>query len=433
MKKALWVVVTVAMLAGCVSAPAVNDTTTLKASTTIAVATTRSATEAPLATACPVTVDPTVADELETEEPLPSLETKQPEPSPTPDEWLNTIWPLDPSEQNGSRFSSIAVTDGYVVYFRRDYEITNQIDSNGYSARYTKIYRYNKKTGKKQLVLNTKGIGYVFSMLLDKGGSLYIELSDNNYKDKPTRLYRVHNKKLTLLQNDINIIDDIRGDTILYSRELPSQDDTLLDQYEQISYNVATGEKKVTRGDNSNSIQSGYTDDFRLHFDAKADGTDLTIINLVDHIDTTFHINLQLIEPMDTFIYEKVLVILDWDREKQMSHIYQINLKTHTVQNVIPINGLIDDSTFYHGRWYLYSYKSDPTDESIYNEMISALDLSTGYVSFLASIKTSNEAGLYNVWIEAGCGFIWVYTRGGGDGSYLEFMEQIKIPTSWYR
>ncbi len=201
MKKALWVVVAVVVLAGCnVTQPPVANTGGSVTAPPAAVQITKALIPTPQATTEPATLEPTEETALETDavdddEPgFDEIDYEDPTTGPDAEPEFQEAGILDTSIQDGSRLSDVAVSNDLVTYYRMDVEFNSKKNDYRYDY-YTRIMRLDKKTGKCKEFLNTKGKGFIFDFYLHDDGSLYYVLGESICPEKPSRLCRYQKEK----------------------------------------------------------------------------------------------------------------------------------------------------------------------------------------------------------------------------------------------
>lgn len=410
MKRVLPIVLVVALLAGCgggagTAAPVAASELTPMVSGTAGFST-----------------SPMPTMKLSTSKPIAN---PVPSPSPTEDALSPVVeWILDAEKQDGSRLSDVAVTDGKTVYYRDDVYVEGIADDYEDDYTYTRIMQYDKKTKKSKELLNTKGMGFILQLYVDKNGILYYLLGESTCPDNPSSFLRVQNGQSIVLLNDVERID-YADDYCLYYYNMSNRKDSYgAVSYDYITYNFITGDKIITTDYNyDGNVPNSY---YKIEYSTRGEGADIQIFDLISDTKTQYYIDDNLINAYYPFVYKGVLYAVDYNENKQQSIIYRINPQDKKAALVGTVDGEISSSTFYQGKWYFYSSRDDGED-NVVDEMIQVYDLPSGEIS-LFSVGVLRTDHLDGVILEAGCGYIWASTCGGGDGLYYGSVEKIKIP-----
>lgn len=409
MKRVVVLIMAVMLLAGCAGGVTVMPTISAMPSQSASGTAKPTASPTPLPTTTP--------------EPSKPVITIAQTPSPMQDDSFTDVWVLDTNEQNGSRLSGVAVTDGKAVYYRSDVGFNSNKDDYRYDY-YTRIMKYDPKTGKSNELLNTKKKGFIFNLYLRENGTLYYTMGENICPDKPLCLYRYQGGKSTLLQKDISSVLYAVDDVIYYKYDVNVGNYSNTSQY--FSYNLVSGDKTTIPVDETVYYRFPY-EKYRIMYCIKNDGTDFKIIDYNKDKQTLCHIKEKLIGAREAFIYNGTLFIVDYDEDKQQSTIFKISLDQNIVLSAITINGDVDDEEFYQDKWYFYTSRENK-DEAVIDERLNIYDLSSGKITLLTKLNIKNGNHLTWANIEAGCGYIWVYCGAGGDGLYYDFIQRVKIP-----
>lgn len=406
MKKGLLIAIFLFLLSGCTHTPIQTQVSTVVESGTPSpsAGSTMEATPSLLPTHSPTAL-------LSSDTPQPTeIITAGPEdigdlePSPVQDDsFIDIPLVLDADEQDGRRLSEVAVSDGKVVYYRKDSYFDSK--KGGYLFDYfTKIMKYNKASEKSTEIYSSKNKGFVLNLLIDSMGALYYTLAENICPDKPMCLYRYANGKSTQLLNDIDYILCLENDKLYYHKTNNELDTSI------VCYDLITGKKSSSYMLIKYAIEY-ITGDF---------GTKFLIENMQNGKQVECHISDDLDHIQLAFIYSNNLFVVEEDSENQSSMMFRIDIDNNSIQSSYKIKGYIDGSVFYKDIWYFTTY-----DYSVDAPMLMAYNLMTNKITKIKDTKTGD--GNFHS-LEAACGYIWVYWRGGGDGFYSGFVEKVKIP-----
>ncbi len=409
MKKALWVVVAVVMLAGC-SMETTTNPITEKPSSLLTVSPTIFAIVSTSANAVNLsTLEPTL-DEQDLSTPFPSTTTQHE---------YSYLWSVDAGEMEGRRLSDVAVSDGRFVYYLDNVEYKSGKDDYRYDY-YTIIKKYDARTGKNKVLLSTKGKGFVFKLLIDSNGTLYYVMAENIAPDVPMQLYRFQSGKSILLQKDVSSVVRLINNMLYYTHD-EYGDDIVVKCY---SLDLLTNSKTAVTQGIMGYIE--FSPGTKVSCLVNETGTKFSISE-DKTILQAFQIKERVTDVRETLLLNNLLYIIDHAEDHSRSTIYSINTSTGNIVHKTVVKGEIGDAVYYHNKWYLYSSLVDE-DYIQYDEKLSSYDFSNGTVSFISDVDTMSWLILHSVNIEVGCGYIWVYWVGGGDGRYFGFVDRVKIP-----
>ena len=220
----------------------------------------------------------------------------------------------------------------------------------------------------------------------------------------------------------------VEDGTIYYEREVNDPESCHL---EVVSYQIASGQKKVVSTDAAMApinLNSKYIERYK-----NEDGSATVQIEEAEkHSIKSLRVDATFSDYCYTYVLDDVLYMINLDMDAWQSTIYKIDAENGSILKKNVIDGFISSSVFYHGLLCFYSSKEDK-DESVTNEKISVYNFSSDQVSLLTNIVVAGWDHLRGAQIEAGCGYLWVYCRYGGDGFYADYIDRIKIPPKWYQ
>ena len=310
----------------------------------------------------------------------------------------------------GHKAGIFAASFGNTLYYFDQESSESAEDDTGHSL----IYKKDLQTGQSEVMHKTAAGSHIYQLFTDEAGNLYYCLTmADNYGNTNNGLYACGASGDALVSDHVDSVARVDANYIYFFRD----DIEAGANEEDALFAYRLSDKKVVKITNPQDIVFWEDQLPLVQWEQTGSAIRITVNSRLTKQTKTVDIpkGTMQINPADSdqtgsyFAYEdsNTLVLFVSDVEAEKTSIYRIDLLQSKLLSTKKVNGSVEDCSLAHnGKLYFYAYQCP--NEKMINQAVYSYGIADGSLQKLMGIKDSEECEkIYTVETEANMLFVY--------------------------